>query len=119
MAVKWDEVRHKSTLSRQQHSSPPLAGAYGGDRDLCAASGLLEKSQREGRPRAATGAEEEGEAEASRGHPCRVRLGGCTRNLFNGALITEDRAFRRLPEAALVRLVFITPRISWQEGLLL
>lgn len=119
MAAKWGEVRHKRTLSRQQHPGPLLAGAYEGDRDLCAARGLLEKSQREGRPRAATGAEEEGEAEASRGHPFRVRLGGCTRNLFNGALITEDRAFQRLPGAALARLVFITPRISWQEGLLL
>lgn len=61
---------------------------------MCVAGGRLESSQREGRTGAATGAEEEGEAEASGGHPClRVRLGGCTRNLFNGALITEDRAF--------------------------
>lgn len=119
MALKWGEIRLKDMSPREQHPSPLLAGAYEEDKGLCAAGGLLETSQREGRPRATTGAEEEGEAEASRGHPCRVRLGGCTRNLFNGALITEDRTSRRLPEAALERLVFITPRISWQEGLLL
>lgn len=43
---------------------------------MCVAGGLLESSQREGRAGAATGAEEEGEAEASGGHPCRRRQAG-------------------------------------------